>query len=86
MNFRSYLKNRILAQSQDRTEFQSADILKYFKDLKRGPNTEIVRLRRIGQKTFLRWLLGIKKEGLPPLFLSRFLAGLIHWMIEIRLL
>jgi hypothetical protein len=38
---RSYLKNRILAQGQGGTEFQSADILKYFEELKRSPNTEI---------------------------------------------
>jgi hypothetical protein len=40
-NTRSHLKNRILAQGQGGTEFQPADILKYFEDLKRGPNTEI---------------------------------------------
>jgi hypothetical protein len=38
---RSRLKNRILVQVQGGTEFQSADILKYFEELKRGPNTEI---------------------------------------------
>jgi hypothetical protein len=43
---RSHLKNRILAQGQGGTEFQSAGILKYVEDLKRGPNTEI------GQKDF----------------------------------
>ena len=30
-----------MAQSQGGTEFQPADILKYFEELKRGPNTEI---------------------------------------------
>jgi len=30
-----------LVQVQGGTEFQSADILKYFDELKRGPNTEI---------------------------------------------
>jgi hypothetical protein len=38
---RSHLKIRILAQSQGGTEFQPADILKYFEELKRGSNTEI---------------------------------------------
>jgi hypothetical protein len=38
---RSHLKNRILAQSQGGTEFQPADILKYFEEFKGGPNTEI---------------------------------------------
>jgi hypothetical protein len=37
-----HLKNRILAQSQGGTGFQPADILKYFDELKRDPNTEIV--------------------------------------------
>jgi outer membrane lipoprotein len=40
---RSYLKNRILAQGQGGTEFQSAGILKYVEELERGPNTEIGR-------------------------------------------
>jgi hypothetical protein len=40
-NTGSHLKNRILAQGQGGTEFQPADILKYFEDLKRVPNTEI---------------------------------------------
>ena len=31
-----HLKNRILAQDQGGTEFQPADILKYFEELKRG--------------------------------------------------
>jgi len=39
--FRSHLKNRILVQVQGGTEFQPADILKYFEELKRGPNTKI---------------------------------------------
>jgi hypothetical protein len=30
-----------LAQGQGGVEFQPADILKYFEELKRGPNTEI---------------------------------------------
>jgi len=46
---RSHLKNRILVQDlppgtagQERgTEFQPADILKYFEELKLGSNTEI---------------------------------------------
>ena len=38
---RSHLKNRILAQGQGGTEFQSAGILKYVEELKQGPNTEI---------------------------------------------
>jgi len=38
---RSHLKNRILVQDQGGAEFQPADILKYFEDLKRGPNAEV---------------------------------------------
>ena len=38
---RSHLKNRILVQGQGETEFQPADILKYFEELERGLNTEI---------------------------------------------
>jgi len=38
---RSHLKNRILVQVQGGTEFQPADILKYFEELKLGHNTEI---------------------------------------------
>ena len=38
---RSHLKIRILAQVQGGAEFQPEDILKYFEELKRGPNTEI---------------------------------------------
>ena len=38
---RSHLKNWILSQDQGWTEFQPADIQKYFEELKRGPNTEI---------------------------------------------
>ena len=38
---RSHLKNRILAQGQGGTSFKPTDILKYFEELKRGPNTEI---------------------------------------------
>ena len=38
---RSHLKNRILIQVQDGTDFQPADILKYFEELEFGPNTEI---------------------------------------------
>ena len=41
MDTRTHLKNRILAQSQGGTEFKPADILKYFEELKWGPNTEI---------------------------------------------
>ena len=37
----SHLKNRILVQVQGGAEFQPADILKYFEELKRGPNTEV---------------------------------------------
>ena len=35
------IKNRILVQVQGGTEFQPADILKYFEELEFGPNTEI---------------------------------------------
>ena len=38
---RSHLKNRILIQVQGGTEFQPADILKYFDELKLDPNPEI---------------------------------------------
>ena len=38
---RIHLKNRILAQGQGGTEFQPTDLLKYFEELKLGPNTEI---------------------------------------------
>ena len=38
---RSHLKNRILVQDQGGAEFQPADILKYFEDLKRRPNAEV---------------------------------------------
>jgi hypothetical protein len=38
---RSHLKNRTLVQDQGGAEFQPADILQYFEDLKRGPNAEI---------------------------------------------
>ena len=41
MLIRIHLKNMILVQVQGVTEFQPADILKYFEELKRGPNTEI---------------------------------------------
>ena len=40
-SLRSHLKNRILVLSQGGTEFQPKDILKYFEELKRDPNTEI---------------------------------------------
>ena len=39
--FRSHLKNRILVQDQGGAEFQPADILKYFEELKLGPNAEV---------------------------------------------
>ena len=45
---RSYLKIRILFQSQGELEFQPAGILKYFEELKLKLNTGF------GQKTFLR--------------------------------
>ena len=38
---RSHLKNRILAQGQGGTEFQTAGMLRYVEDLKPGTNTEI---------------------------------------------
>ena len=38
---RSHLKKRVWAQDQGGTKFQPADILKYFEELKRGPNVEI---------------------------------------------
>ena len=38
---RSHLKNRILVQVQGGTDFQPADILKYFEELEFAPNTEI---------------------------------------------
>jgi len=38
---RSHLKHRILVQIQGGTEFQPADILKYFEELEFGSNTEI---------------------------------------------
>ena len=41
VSYRSHLKNRILAQVQGGIEFQPADILKYFEELKPGSNTEI---------------------------------------------
>ena len=41
MDAKGHLKNRILVQVQGGTEFQPADILKYFEELNRGPNTEI---------------------------------------------
>ena len=37
---RSHLKKRILVQDQGGAEFQTAGILKYVEDLKRGTNTE----------------------------------------------
>jgi hypothetical protein len=37
---RSRIKNRILVQIQGGTEFQPADILKYFEELELGSNTE----------------------------------------------
>jgi hypothetical protein len=37
----SYLKKKILVQDQGAAEFQTAGILKYVEDLKRGTNTEI---------------------------------------------
>ena len=40
-NNRSYLKIRVLAQGQGRSECQPAGILKSVEDLKRGANTEI---------------------------------------------
>ena len=39
--FRSYLKNRILAQGQGERAFQSAGILLYFEELKCELNAEI---------------------------------------------
>jgi hypothetical protein len=46
---RSHLKNRILVQGLGGTAFQTAGILEYFEDLKRGTNKNIgpIRLRRI---------------------------------------
>ena len=41
MLIRIHLKNMILVQVQGVTEFQPADILKCFEELKRGRNTEI---------------------------------------------
>jgi len=41
LNIRSRLKNRILVQGQGGAEVQTAGILKYSEDLKRGPHTEI---------------------------------------------
>ena len=38
---KSHLKNRILVQDQGGAEFQPAGILKYFEELRRGPNIEI---------------------------------------------
>ena len=38
---RSHLKIRIWAQYRGEADFQPADILKYFEDLKRGPNAEV---------------------------------------------
>ncbi len=38
---RSYPKNRILVQVRGGAEFQTAGILEYFEDLKRGTNKEI---------------------------------------------
>jgi len=54
---RSHLKNRILAQGQGRTEFQTKSILKYVEDLKRGPNTEIEEkdFFEIASNTFPWW-------------------------------
>ena len=40
-DIRSHLKNRILVQGQGGAEVQTAGILKYSEDLKRGPTTEI---------------------------------------------
>jgi len=41
-NIEAISKKKILAQDQGGTEFQPAGILKYFEELKRGANTEIV--------------------------------------------
>jgi hypothetical protein len=41
IRIRSNLKNRILVQDKGEAEFQSAVILKYVEDLKRGLNAEI---------------------------------------------
>jgi hypothetical protein len=51
---RTYFKKIILAQVQGGSEFQTAGILKYVEDLKRGPT------QKLGQKTFLRWVLFFK--------------------------
>ena len=39
--FRSHLKNRILVQDRGGAEFQTAGILQYVEDLKRGTNKDI---------------------------------------------
>jgi hypothetical protein len=39
--FRSHLKNRILVQDRGGAEFQTAGILLYVEDLKRGTNKDI---------------------------------------------
>ena len=41
LDTKSHLKNRILVQDQGGAELQAADILKYFYDLKRGPNAGV---------------------------------------------
>ena len=45
-NIRNHLKIKLFSRDQGEAENQSAGILKYVEDLKRGPNTEI------GEKDF----------------------------------
>ena len=59
MDTRSHLKIRILVQVQGGIEFQPADILKYFEELKLGPNTEI------GTKDFFE-MASKKRTGTYP--------------------
>ena len=64
-----------MAQSQDGTEFQSADILKYFEDLKRGPNTETCPPPAAWAKDIFEMASRNKKRGVTPSFFKPFSRG-----------
>jgi hypothetical protein len=61
MDTRSHLKNRILVQVQGGTEFQPADILMYFEELKLGLKTEI------GTKDFFEMVSKKRTRKIPVL-------------------
>ncbi len=55
---RSHLKNRILVQDQGGAEVQPAGILQVFRGVEtRTQHRDLSASDRLGQKTFLRWLL-----------------------------